>query len=134
MPVFGKDSGDKTQAAVYDLINRTNDNIRRLRVIEEEIKAINTRVNSIEQSAMNLSRTFQKSLADRDRNISSLEDRVIKIETVSKEIVKQMKMMATKSNVEEVRTLLNIYSPLESKFTTKEEVERMIEGRLSEKE
>jgi Mg2+ and Co2+ transporter CorA len=133
MPVFGKDPADKLQAAVYDLINRTNDNIRRLRVIEEEVKAINARVNSMEQNAMNLSRSTQKSLADRDKNISGLEDRVMKMETVTKEMIKQMKGMATKSNVEDVKTMLSIYSPLESKFATKEEVERMIEEKFDGK-
>lgn len=133
MAVFGKETGDNTQKAVYDLINRVNENIRRMRVIEQQIKAMNIRLNSIEQNIMGHTRATQKSLKERDTKISKLEDRALRLETMTKEIVKQMKGVATKANVEEVKTMLNIYNPIESSFMTRDEVEQLVNQKLSKK-
>ncbi len=133
MAVFGKEPADNTQKAVYDLINRVNENIRRMRVIEQQIKAMNIRLNSIEQNIMGHTRATQTSLKDRDKRISELEDRALRLETMTKEIVKQMKGVATKANVEEIKTMLKIYNPIESSFMTRDEVEQLVNHKLSKK-
>jgi DNA repair exonuclease SbcCD ATPase subunit len=131
MAVFGKSPDEKRQRIMADMIRRVNDNVRRLRVIEQKIQAIDTRINSIEQNFVSYNKNIQKSLSDRDLRISNLEDRILKIETTSKEILKQLKLVATKTNVEEIKQLISIYDPLKSKFVTKEEMERFVGERMS---
>ena len=131
MAVFGKSPDEKRQRIMTDMINRVNENVRRLRVIEQKIQAIDMRINSIEQNMMSHNKNIQKSLSERDLRISNLEDRISKIETTSKEILKQLKLVATKSNVEEVKQLVSIYDPLKSSFVTKEEMERFVGEKLS---
>ncbi|MEE9323135.1 MAG: hypothetical protein V3U72_01185 [Candidatus Aenigmarchaeota archaeon] len=131
MAVFGKSPDEKRERIMGDLINRVNENVRRLRVIEQRIQAIDTRINSVEQNFLSYNKNIQKSFSERDSKISNLEDRVSKIETVSKEILKQLKLVATKSNVEEIKQLISIYDPLKSKFVTNEEMERFVGERLS---
>ncbi len=127
MAVFGKSPDEKRERIMVDLINRVNENVRRLRVIEQRIQAIDTRINSVEQNVVSYNKNVQKSFSDRDSKISNLEDRISKIETTSKEILKQLKLVATKTNVEEVKQLISIYDPLKSKFVTREEMERFVE-------
>lgn len=126
MAVFGKSPDEKQKMIMVDIINRVNENVRRLRVIEQKIQAIDTRINSVEQNVVSYNKNIQKSLSDRDAKITSLDQRIGKIETTSKEILKQLKLVATKSNVEELKELLSIYDPLRSKFVTKEEMERFV--------
>jgi len=131
MAVFGKSPDEKQERIMVDIINRVNENVQRLRVIEQKIQAIDTMINSMEQNVVAYNKSVQKSLVDRDSKISSLEERVEKIETTYKEILKQLKLVATKSNVDELKEFVSIYDPLKSSFVTKEEMERFVEERLS---
>ncbi len=132
MAVFGKDAGQNLEKIAAELINRVNENIRRLRVLENRVKTLDNRINSMEQGTLAQNRKLQQSLAERDAKITSLEERMLKAETTIKEIVKQLKFVATKTNVEELKNLVEIFNPLKSKFVTKEELENIINERIGE--
>jgi RPA family protein len=133
MAVFGKDAGSNLEKIAVELINRVNENIRRLRVLENRVKALDNRINSMEQNTLVQSRNLQKSLSERDIKITNLEEGLRKTEMTMREILKQLKFVATKTNVEELKHLVDIYNPLKSKFATIEEVETMINEKLSER-
>ncbi len=84
----------------------------------------------MEQNTLVQSKNFQKSLSERDVKIASLEEKLRKTEMAIKEIVKQLKFVATKSDVEELKHFVDIYNPLKSKFITKEEVENILSEKL----
>ncbi len=132
MAVFGKNEAQGSQRIVSEMINKINDNIRRLRVIEQRIKSLDIRTNSIEQNILGQNKNMQKMFRERDAKITSMEDRIFKMETVMKEMVKQMKMMATKSSIDELKTMVEIFNPIRSTFTTKNDVENMISEKLME--
>jgi ABC-type phosphate transport system auxiliary subunit len=133
MAVFGKDTGTNLEKIASELINRVNENIRRLRVLENRVKALDNRINSMEQNTLVQSRNLQKSLSERDIKITNLEEGLRKTEMTMKEILKQLKFVATKSDVEELKHFVDIYNPLKSKFVTIEEVENMINEKLAER-
>jgi RPA family protein len=133
MAVFGKDTGANLEKIAAELINRVNENIRRLRVLENRMKALDNRINSMEQNSLVQSRNLQKSLSDRDAKISLLDERLRRTEMALKEILKQLKFVATKSNVEELKHFVDIYNPLKSKFVTREEMESFMEEKLTER-
>ena len=134
MAVFGKNEAQGSQRMVSEMINKINDNIRRLRVIEQRIKSLDIRTNSIEQNILGQNKNMQKMFNERDVKITAMEDRVFKMETVMKEMVKQMKMMATKSNIDELKTCFNsVIEWVSSVFTDVEKEMRGLEwGRLYE--
>jgi len=78
-----------------------------------------------------LNKNVQKSLAEREVSVSSIADRLEKIETAYKEILKQLKTAATKSNVDELKEFISIYDPLKSSFVTRDEMERFVEDKVS---
>lgn len=133
MAVFGKDTGSNLEKIAVELINRVNENIRRLRMLENRVKALDNRINSMEQNTLVQSRNFQKALSERDTKITNLEEGLRKNELTTKEILKQLKFVATKTNIEELKNLIEIYNPLKSKFTTIEQVENMINEKLSQR-
>ena len=132
MAVFGKSDAQGSQRIVSEMIGKINDNIRRLRVIEQKMNSLDIRTNSIEQNILSQNKNMQKMFRERDAKITAMEDRVFKMETMMKEMVKQMKMMATKSNIDELKTMVEIFNPIRSSFTTKEDVENIITERLME--
>ncbi len=131
MAVFGKTPDEKQERILADVINRMNENVQRLRVIEQKMQATDTRMNSIEQNFVSYNKNIQRSAAERDAKIGQLEERVGRIETTYKEILNQLKLVATKTNVDEIRQLISIYDPMKSSFVTKEEMESFIDEKLS---
>ena len=63
--------------------------------------------------------------------MTEVDERLMGLETTTKEILKQLRMVATKSKVEELKELIEIYNPLKSSFVTKEELENAMKGRES---
>lgn len=131
MAVFSKSPQEKQERIMVDLINRVNENVQRLRIIEQKLQAIDNRINSVEQNMVIYNKNVQKMLSERDSKITALEERLEKVETTYNEILKQLKLVATKANVEELKELISIYDPLKSKFVTREEMERFVEEKLS---
>jgi predicted patatin/cPLA2 family phospholipase len=131
MAVFSKYPDERGERIIADLINRVNENVQRLRVIEQRLLAMDTRINSVEQNLISLNKNVQKSLGERDLKMAALEERVEKIETSYKEILKQLKTAATKSSVDELKEFISIYDPMKSSFVTREEMERLVEDKLS---
>ena len=131
MAVFGKSPDEKQERIMVDLINRVNENVQRLRVIEQKMQAADLRINSAEQNVVSYTKNMQKELSDKNTTISQIDDRIEKIETAYMEILKQLKLVATRANLDELRQLVSIYDPLKSSFVTKEEMERFVEEKLS---
>jgi ABC-type phosphate transport system auxiliary subunit len=127
MAVFGKSPDEKQERIMSDMINRVNENVQRLRVIEQKIQAIDLRINSTEQSMVSYNKNAQKELSEKDAKIAEVEERLEKMETAYNEILKQLKMAATKANVDELKELVSIYDPMKSSFVTKEEMEKFFE-------
>ncbi|MFH1236926.1 MAG: hypothetical protein V1648_00775 [Candidatus Aenigmatarchaeota archaeon] len=131
MAVFGKSPDEKQERIMVDLINRVNENVQRLRVIEQKMQAADLRINSAEQNVVSYTKNMQKELSDKNTTISQIDDRIEKIETAYKEILKQLKLVATRANLDELKQLVSIYDPMKSSFVTREEMERFVEEKLS---
>jgi uncharacterized coiled-coil protein SlyX len=130
MVVFGKQPEDKVQKVMVELIKKVNDNIKRLRILEQRIAMLETRENSVEINTSNQYKTLQKSISDLESKMNAQEEMIEKLDTTLKEIIKQIKTLASKSDVLEIKELVDIFNPLKSNFVTKEDVERMIEEKM----
>ncbi|MBN2101570.1 MAG: hypothetical protein JW716_01720 [Candidatus Aenigmarchaeota archaeon] len=126
MPVFGKEQEDKSHRVLSELINRVNDNTKRLRDLERAYESATNRAIAIEQDMMSNKKNIEKDLADLKNKLDSQETKLMQIEETVKEVMKQMKFLATKTKVEELESMLNIFNPLESQFTTKDDVKKII--------
>jgi len=126
MPVFGKEQEDKSHRVLSELINRVNDNTKRLRDLERGYESATNRAIAIEQDMMSNKKNTEKDFTDLRNKLDSQETKLMQIEETVKEIMKQMKFLATKTKVEELESMLNIFNPLESVFTTKEDVKRIV--------
>ena len=73
-----------------------------------------------------LNKNAQKLASDLEARMKKQDDRIFQNESAVKEIIKQVKKLATGAKISELEELLEIYSPLKSQFVTREEVERLI--------
>ena len=120
------DKKNTLRAIINELVDRTNSDTQRLRVLEQREKVLSSRSNSTEQEIMNLNKQIQDSVSCIDAKLADQEDRIRKMESMIKEMVKQMKKLATTSKIAELEQLIDIYNPIKSQFITREEAERLI--------
>ncbi len=114
-------------SVIGELIKRTNTDMRRLRILEQKSDIFKTRISSLEESMLNYKKLIQKDISTINSKIAKQEERIIQIENMIKEIVKQLKRVATKSDIGGLEQLISIYNPIKSKFVTREEVKQLIE-------
>jgi vacuolar-type H+-ATPase subunit I/STV1 len=128
---FAKQQPKRTlKTIIRELVDRTNSDNARIRVLEQENSTIKSRMDSLEQVILGQKRQADKALAELNSKIEKTSKRMMQLESTLKEIVKEIKKLATTSKISELENLIEIYNPLKSQFITREEAERMIEERL----
>ena len=127
MVVFGKQPEDKFQKVAVELIKNVNDSVKRLRILEQSITTLEMRANSLEINNANNYKALQKAIADVETGFSGQEERLERIDATMREVVKQMKTLASKSDFLEVKELVSIFNPIKSSFVTRDDVERIID-------
>ncbi|MBM3304153.1 MAG: hypothetical protein FJY76_03575 [Candidatus Aenigmarchaeota archaeon] len=134
MPVITKQQPRRTvQSVINDLIGRVNTDTRRLRIIEQELNILKSRMAAIEQNAAEQRKAINASVTELGAKVARAEDKVSRMESLIGEVVKGMKRFAPASEIKKLEQLIEIYSPLKSEFITREEAERMIEDALGKK-
>ncbi len=129
--VFQKAAPQKrtVSAILAEVVARTNDNTQRLRMAEQRIDSLISRLQIVEQEIIDYRSEMKKMSAEAKSNAASQEKRLADIERSIKEIVSQLKKMPTKIDVAKVEELVGIYNPLKSDFVTREELERALSRR-----
>ncbi len=100
-------------------------------MIEQRLSGTERRISSLEEKIIdeidNLRRGFEQISMDikaLGKNLSEIRAEILKIN-------KNLDKTAKKAEVKELESLLDLYSPIKSKFVTREEVERLIEDKKS---
>lgn len=113
------------------LVDRTNTDTQRIRVLEQRSEGVSTRMDSVEQEILSINQSIQKLTKELEINLRARDKTISEMQSTIKEIIKQIKRLATTSKVNELKAMLDIYNPLKSNFVTRDEVENMISKRLS---
>lgn len=122
-----KQTGKRTVNSILnELIERTNSDSRRLRLLEQNNSIHKTRINILEKELLGMKKSYLKALNDFESKLENQNVQIVKIQNYIKEIVKQLKKSATKADIGGLEQLVNIFNPLTSKFVTKKEVMKMI--------
>jgi len=110
-----------------EIIRRINEDGRRIRLLEQRMDRIDDSVSSLESSVIT-------ELDDIKIGIERLSDKILKIterlDGIENEIAKVNKGLskaATKTEVKELETFINVVNPITSRFITKDELERILE-------
>ena len=114
---------------VNELVGRSNDNARRLRDLEQRYKDLSTRIISFETTLDDMKRASALKEQDVNAKFTEAMNKASELENRMNDIINQLKAFATKSEVLGLKELIDIYSPLQSKFVTREQVEEMVNGK-----
>ncbi len=129
MAVFSKKRPSNLRLIINQLVERVNNDAKRLRVLEQRNGVIESRLNSIEQTMTGNYKEFIKVMRLQEKSIVGLGDNIREADGKISEIVRQFKRVATKADVKTLQNLLEIYNPIKSNFVTREELKNLLKGK-----
>ena len=130
--VFEKETPN-VQAISNEAVKIINTNTRRIRTLEQRLDAIEMRIGGIQEKIINEIEGIRKDFEEIHIGIKSIVKNVSELRNEILRVNKTIDKTARKSEVKELESLLDLYSPIKSKFTTRNEVERLIDEKLSKK-
>ena len=116
-----------------ELVRRINDNTRRVRMIEQNIDVINTRIKGIEERVINDMDSLKKKLDELFLDIGEVSKSLNEVRGEILKINKNLDKTARKTEIKELEGLLELYNPIKSRFITRDEVERLLEEKVNKR-
>ncbi len=114
-----------------EIVRRTNDNTRRIRMLEQSLDVLNSRVSGIEEQVISDMDALRKNLDQLSLDIRELGKTLNELRGEILKINKNLDKTARKTEIKELESLLELYSPIRSKFVTKDELEKILEEKTS---
>ncbi|MBS3054884.1 MAG: hypothetical protein J4452_00120 [Candidatus Aenigmarchaeota archaeon] len=116
-----------------ELVRRLNENSRRLRIMEQKIDKLESSMDLLEDNTLNQMNDMKIGLERIATKITALGDKLTSIETDMARINKELGRTATKAEVKQLETFIDLVNPITAKFVTKGELERAFEDKLGRK-
>src|SRR3989344_669895 len=113
-----------------ELVRRLNENSRRLRIMEQKIDKLESSMDLLEDNTLNQMNDMKIGLERIATKITALGDKLTSIETDMARINKELGRAATKAEVKQLETFIDLVNPITAKFVTKGELERAFEDKL----
>lgn len=114
------------QTVIDEIVRRLNEHGRRLRVLEERNRAIETKIGSAEDIILRNAESARLKTEEVANTLKEMDARVMKVENDLSKIARDMGKTVKKAEVLELENLLSLYNPLRSAFMTRDEVERLM--------
>jgi len=116
-----------------EVVNIINANTRRIRSLEQRLDGLEMRIGAIEEKIINEMNALRKEFDEINMYIKDLVKNLNEIRNEVLKINKAIDKTAKKAEVKELESLLDLYNPIRSRFTTREEVERLVDEKLGQK-
>jgi hypothetical protein len=109
-----------------EIVITTNENTRRIRILEQTLDSIRNRLSSIEERLIDEMGDTKKWMDQVSLDMKEISNDLKEIRTEILRINKDLDKAARKTEVKELENLLDIYNPIKSHFVTKDEVIRLL--------
>ena len=116
-----------------ELIRRVNEDRRRIRLMEQSINRVGNSLSSLEESVLSQMGDLKISLDRINSKLISAAEKLNLIENDITRLKKQASKGATKIELKQIESFIDLVNPITSKFVTKDELNRALEERLKRK-
>ena len=127
--VFEKPNTE-SNAISSELVRRLNENSRRLRILEQKIDKLESSMDLLEENTLNQMNDMKIGLERISTKITALGDKLTTIETDLARINKELGRTASKAEVKQLETFIDLVNPITSKFVTKDQMDRAFEDKM----
>lgn len=118
---------DDVKSVVAELIRRANEDRRRIKLIEQDLERIKNSMSSLENAALSQMGDLKLSLDRINNKLETVAGRLDVLDNGLNKLNKDVGKAATKLELKELESFVDIVNPLTSRFVTKDELERAVE-------
>lgn len=105
-----------------------------MRDLEEKIRNLTARVNTLDDTIMNKTKTLNSDIQELDDDISEVRDRIANLEVDVKEINREKRKFVSKQELEEMENYMDLMNPVNSNFVTEKQVEQKVSNKALSRE
>jgi len=120
-----------SNSVMSELIQRINQNARRIHFMEQKIERMENGMRSLDETVLMQLNELKLELEKISNKIVDVSDRIITMENEVARINNRLDKTATKNEVNQLETFIDIINPITSEFITKGELERALEDRMT---
>jgi chromosome segregation ATPase len=117
---------EELKATLSEMVKRINENTARIRRLEGRVEKVDTMIGSLRETFLSYADELKVGLERIDDKLSSVAKRLDTIEEEIARITGRMGRMATKAELGKLERFIDLFSPLKTKFVTREELERVL--------
>jgi chromosome segregation ATPase len=110
-----------------EISRRMNESERRIRYLEQRVERTESSLRRLEEDLTSGINSLKFNLEALSEKISKLKEKIENIGVELSKISEQLKRFATKAEVKQIETFMELISPVTSKFVTRDELERALE-------
>lgn len=121
--------GEDESKLTAELVKRVNEDVRRIRIIEQRVDRVENSLESIQENTLTQLNDLKLALEKINNKIVSVSEKLVNIEGEILRLSKELSKTATKRELKQMETFIDLINPITAKFATKDEVERMIDNR-----
>jgi chromosome segregation ATPase len=107
-----------------ELVKRMNEDGRRIRMLEQRVDKLENNLNDVQGSVMAQSEDLKVGLSKIVDKLTMVSDRISKMEADLARIEKEARKAATKAEVKQLESFIDLVNPITSKFVTRDELDR----------
>jgi len=124
------EKGAEVKLVTSEILRRVNEESRRIRILEQRMDRIYDSANNLQENVISQLNDLKLGIERLSDKILKLSERLTNIESEIDKVNKGLGKAATKAEIKQLETFVNIVNPITSKFITKEELERIMEERI----
>lgn len=113
----------KVYSILQELVRRSSEINSRLRMLEQRLDGMESRLGAVESSFLEKSRKSNAKFVENDVNLRNLNDEILRIKNNIEKINRQIGKFAHKRDVQEIEKMMDLLGPARYKLPL-EEVEQ----------
>jgi uncharacterized phage infection (PIP) family protein YhgE len=130
---FEKKEDMQVSVMTNEMVRRLNEDSRRIKSVEQSMTRLEQQLETLEQTALNQMEDIKIGLEKMAAKITLISDKLNGIENEMTRINKDLQKTATKAELKEIETFIDLVNPITAKFVTKDEMMRELDERVKRK-
>ena len=124
---------EDVRIATSEMVRRLNEASRRVKAVEQRMDKIESDLETLEDTALGQMNDIKVNLERILTKIGDVSNRLNVLESDIVRINKDLGKAATKAEIKQIETFIDIVNPITSKFVTRDELERVFEEKLKKR-
>ena len=130
MHLLALEKSDNQKNILSEVVKRINEDRRRIKLLEQKIDRLESSISALEGASISQMGDIKITLERINNKIENVSLRFNKIETDINNIKRVLAKSATKLELKQLESFIDLVNPITSRFVTKDELDRMLDERV----